>query len=213
MEVRRFLYETGGQKTEDMNCSRSLEVRRLTFNQNDAGSIPVGGIEYDNGMNYKPFDRKLCAENDMKAKRVAVDFLGQFGFHHRAGEEAFHKWDLILEKDGKEIPVEVERKRVWTKTAEWQGWPTIDVPVRKRDSKAEWFIMVNHDCDTLCFAKMEHVLTSPVGTKNTKVPQSGGVVLTESEPFFRAGLNIFRFFSLVFDQWIEITPDGDRLGF
>ena len=139
----------------------------------------------------KKFSQDLYDENDMSAKLIAVDYLENTGFYKLDEDlneqpEQFKKLDFeirLIEKN-KLISVEVERKKVWTKDYKWQGFPTIDVPYRKKDSKADLFIMVNKNMNTIAITKMKTVTTSPTSTKKT--------IYTNKERFFNVPLDAFK---------------------
>jgi hypothetical protein len=155
-------------------------------------------------MEYKPFDRNLFRENDLAAKQVAVDLLQDHGFKLEVPlqeqEEQYKKWDLIITRiqDQKIITVEAELKKVWTKSGTWQGWPCIDVPYRKKDSKANLFIMSNVLRDTAAVTTMDLLKSSPVSSKKT--------IYTDHEYFFNCPLQYFRFYHKTKDSWIKILP-------
>ena len=143
-------------------------------------------------MEHKPFDKNLFRENDLAAKQVAVDLLQDHGFRldHplQDQEEQYKKWDLIITRiqDQKVITVEAELKKVWTLSGKWQGWPSIDVPYRKKDSKANLFIMSNSLKDTAAVTTMHLIHQSPVTVKDT--------IYTQGGRFFNCPLEIFRFY-------------------
>jgi len=92
--------------------------------------------------------------------------------------------------------VEVERKKVWSKVCQWQGWSTIDVPARKNESEADLFIMVNKECNTIAVTTMKNVLQSKITSKKT--------IYTENEEFFNVDLNKFKFYCKNEGSWKKI---------
>ena len=149
---------------------------------------------------YKKFSQELCDENDAVAKETAVNFLEWKKYYKletplSEQAELYKKQDFeikLLSTDMK-IRVEVERKKVWVKSGAWQGWTTIDVPVRKKDSEAHLFIMVNKSCDTIAITHMEKVLGSKISSKKT--------IYTSKEEFFNVDLKCFRFYKKVDSGW------------
>lgn len=142
---------------------------------------------------YKKFSKELYDENDRIAKNVAVEFLESTGFYKletplSEQKEEFKKQDfeIVLVPDNQKISVEVERKKVWSKTCEWQGWPTIDVPVRKNKSKARLYIMINDLCNTIAITMMKNVLKSRISPKKT--------IYTKNEDFFNVEKKEFKFY-------------------
>ena len=152
---------------------------------------------------YKKFSQELCDENDQVAKDVALDFL-QWTGHYRLDtsleeqEELYKKQDfeVTLISNDRKVKVEVERKKVWSKVCQWQGWSTIDVPARKNESEADLFIMVNKECNTIAVTTMKNVLQSKITSKKT--------IYTENEEFFNVDLNKFKFYCKSEGSWKKI---------
>jgi hypothetical protein len=152
---------------------------------------------------YKKFSQELCNENDQVAKEVAVDFLEWTGYYKLEvpldqQEEQFKKQDfeVVLISKNRKVSVEVERKKVWVKECEWQGWSTIDVPARKSESASDLFIMVNKECNTIAVTTMKNVLTSKISAKKT--------IYTDSEDFFNVELSKFKFYCKSEGSWKKI---------
>jgi len=149
---------------------------------------------------YKKFSQELCDENDAVAKETAVNFLEWKKYYKletplSEQSELYKKQDFeikLLSTD-RMVRVEVERKKVWVKSGVWQGWPTIDVPIRKKDSEAHLFIMVNKSCDTIAVTHMKKVLESKISSKKT--------IYTNNEEFFNVDLKCFRFYKKVDGGW------------
>ena len=142
---------------------------------------------------YKKFSKKLYDENDQIAKEVALDYLISTGYYKletKLGEqkEQYKKQDfeIVLISKNKKVSVEVERKKVWTKSCEWQGWSTIDVPVRKNETKAKLYVMINNPGDTIAITRMKKVLNSKISSKRT--------IYTDNEDFFNVALSEFKFY-------------------
>jgi hypothetical protein len=152
---------------------------------------------------YKKFSQELCNENDQVAKEVAIDFLTWTG-HYKLEvpldeqEEQFKKQDfeVVLISKNRKVKIEVERKKVWTKVCQWQGWSTIDAPSRKSESESDLFIMVNSECNTIAVTTMKNVLSSKVSTKKT--------IYTDNESFFNVELNKFKFYCKSEGNWKKI---------
>ena len=150
----------------------------------------------------KKFSQDLYDENDTSAKIIAVDYLVSTGLYKLNEElneqpEQFKKLDfeiLLIDKN-KMISVEVERKKVWTKDYMWQGFPTIDIPYRKKDSKADLFIMVNNNLNTIAITKMKKVINSAVSAKKT--------IYTNKELFFNVPLSEFKIMKKSNNAWSE----------
>ena len=150
----------------------------------------------------KKFSQKLYDENDMSAKLIGVNYLENTGLYKLSDKlseqpEQFKKLDfqITLLKNNRTVNVEVERKKVWTKDFTWQGYNTVDVPHRKKDSKSDLFIMTNFNVNTIAITSMKKVLNSPVSAKKTKY--------TNNELFFNVSLSDFKFMKKIKGIWSE----------
>ena len=140
-------------------------------------------------MTYKKFDPNLYKQFDVPARDKFCEFLATFKMPRYSvsiQEEQYKDYDMLLTDNvtGKDLTVEIEVKNVWTKSHEWQGWDTVDVPYRKRESIADRYAMFNKHMDTLLLADMSAVHESRVVTKNT--------IYTKNERFFAVGLDSFQ---------------------
>lgn len=142
---------------------------------------------------YKKFCKDLYKDNDNISKIVAVYFLESTGYYKlniplNEQKEMYKQQDfeIVLLSNNKNVKVEVEKKNVWTKSGVWQGYPTIDVAYRKKESQSDLFIMLNEQCDTLAITTMKNVLGSKTSYKKT--------IYTNSELFFNVDLNKFKFY-------------------
>lgn len=154
-------------------------------------------------MGDKPFDLELYKENDRIAKITAVNFLestGKFKLEVPLDEqpERFKKADFAIKyiPSNRDYLIEVERKVVWNKSGEWQGWTTLDVPTRKRHSSATLLIMINKHLDTLAVMLMSDVKKADVYAKPT--------YLTSIEEFFAVSLDKVLFYTKENDHWVKI---------
>jgi len=148
----------------------------------------------------KPFSKDLYDENDFKPKEVAKEFLESTRFYSMISsleeqKEKYkeHDFEIFLINPFTKIAVEVERKKVWTKSGKWQGWNSIDVPYRKKDSKSNLFIMINKNFDTLAITNMKNILNADVYQKKT--------IYTNEESFFKVDINKFKIYFKNKDSW------------
>lgn len=167
-------------------------------------------------MDKKPFSKEDYKESDKNSKIISSKFLlwdGRFVLDVPLDQqsEQYKKNDFVVKliSSGKIVQVETERKiKGWTKSGKWEGWKTLDVPYRKKDSEADIFIMHNESFNTLAVVMMKKVLNSNVSRKDAKCSN----VNTKQEKFFNVDLKHVRFFKCLDnkrEKWIEITPDGD----
>lgn len=148
----------------------------------------------------KPFSKELYNENDFKSKKVAKDFLEYLGHYflitpleEQTEKYKEHDFEIFLKNPFKKITIEVERKKVWTKSGEWQGWDSVDIPYRKKDSQANLFIMINKSFDTLAVTNMKNVLNADVYSKKT--------IYTNKELFFKVNIDKFKIYFKNEDSW------------
>lgn len=148
---------------------------------------------------YHPFSKESYDRNNMPVIVAAISFLTQY-------DELF-KDPIIPEKEmykagdfaitfipqNRQILVEVEGKRGWDKNGCWQGFPTVDVPYRKKNSNAHLYIMANRWRDTIAVMSMEELKKAPVSEKNTKS--------TINEKFFNVPIEWFNFFVYKDGKW------------
>jgi len=140
--------------------------------------------------NIKKFNQRDLEENDGKAKELAVRILEVEGFELKIPledqKEAYKKWDFVMLYKNRLIPIEVERKKVWS------GLPfpysTIDIPYRKKDSWSKVFVMVDLKCETAAITRTSNILSSELITKNT--------TYTSNEKFFSVPLDKWRFYEM-----------------
>lgn len=146
-------------------------------------------------MTYKPFDKELYDRHDMPAKRAAVHFLQQTGYmwmilslSEQAEMFKIADFEIWNNKIKEKLKVEVEVKEVWTVSGMWQTlmWKTIDIPFRKKESKADLFMMFNKSLDTFAGIKMKEILKAETYIKDTKY--------TSEERFFAVPVKKFKFY-------------------
>lgn len=142
--------------------------------------------------NTKPFSKDLYEENHSLSVVVAFNYListGHYTFDKNPLDqpEVFKDSDftLLRVKDGKPVKVEVERKKSWKKSGQWEGFRTLDVPARKKESNSDIFVMTNYNTDTIAVMKMKDVLDSNTYSKDT--------IYTKNEEFFAVNLEKVKF--------------------
>jgi len=143
------------------------------------------------------FNKQLYDKHDKIGKDTAFSLLSQLGYTLKDDKEAYGSHDFIIERNNKEIKVEVEQKTGW-KTIDFP-FQTHDVPYRKRTSNAELFIQINNTGNSLAMCNMNQVKTSKVITKNT--------IYTNNEMFFAVPISNMRYFNKEIDGWYELTCD------
>jgi len=169
-------------------------------------------------MDKKPFSKIDYKKNDYKAKEIASRFLlwdGRFVLETPLNKqlEQYEKYDFCVKHidSQKIIKIETEHKiEGWTKSGKWEGWRTLDIPYRKKNSEADIFIMHNKLWDTLAVIMMYKVKKSLVYKKNTKCSNAK----TNNESFLAVSLNDVRFFKTISRdrrQWVEISKNGNIL--
>lgn len=152
----------------------------------------------------KPFCKKLHEESNTLSIATATEYLiwtGHYTYdstHPLEQPEAYKDSDFTLIRTSTLTPVkiEVEHKKSWKKSGRWEGFPTLDVPARKRESKAKIFVMLNERADTLAIIKMRKVLDSPIYSKNT--------IYTSNEEFFAVDLANIKFVTKDGSGWVDV---------
>lgn len=147
----------------------------------------------------KPFSSELEKENNSLSIVVAFNYLISTG-HYTYDKNPLDQpqvfkdsdFTIIRSKDAKPVKIEVERKKSWKKSGRWEGFKTLDVPARKRESKSDIFVMTNYNSDTIAVMKMKDVLDSPTYKKDT--------IYTEDEEFFAVPLDKVKFVCMSWEK-------------
>lgn len=148
-------------------------------------------------MSVKVFDRKLYNECDTFGKTVAKRFMKQDGYEVADELEAYRSHDIIFAKDGNEVKVEVEVRRVWT--SKHFPYGSINVPYRKRYSKADLYIMVSKNGEGLLTIPMKDILSANTIVKDT--------CFTTGERFFDLPTSKATFYFLQDGYYYPIEED------
>ena len=148
----------------------------------------------------KKFSQSLYNQCDPASVKMAANFLSTWGWKVKDATERFKIGDILFTYDGTDHLVEVEVKKVWIKHFRWQGWDTVDVPLRKRHNQSEWYVMFNIHLDTLAIIEMRAVQRSPVKQKNT--------IYTNNEGFYKVKLSLFDFYGRFDGTWMAIPAKG-----
>ena len=143
---------------------------------------------------YKEFSQEECDESDPRSREEAVAFLEQLGYYLKTPlsiqRERFKAGDFVI-YNPKHQPflIETERKKRWEVSGYWQGYPDIQVPYRKKDSKSTLFVMFNLHWNTLAVTEMKNVLEADPGyVPNIHCPDG-------RELFFKVDLEHFFFYT------------------
>ena len=158
----------------------------------------------------KKFCKKDYDFDDSRAKKLAIEFIKSHyldRWQPFGEEDEFYKdFDVVFQdKNGSMVSLEVEVKHCWRKKDRWQGYPTFDIPFRKKDSKADMYICFNDSLNMFMMARMNRILGSPVITKNTR--HRDGRELTRNEKFFALDIYACRFFKLdPIGIFTEVSP-------
>jgi hypothetical protein len=115
----------------------------------------------------KAFNQELYNQHNQPAIQAALTFLTQLGYRVVCTKESYSSHDLIVEKDGKHLKIEVEHSTSWRHPDGWQGYPAVTCPYRKRHSKADIYLMFNNPYTAVAVCDMKLVQDSPVITKDT----------------------------------------------
>lgn len=169
--------------------------------------------------NKKQFDKDLYEKCDRAAKEASVKLLQIVtprlvllkSLDEQKNEFAVSDFIMHDQQSGTDVRIEAEQKRGgWEARGKWDRWPTLDVPGRKIESKAKYYVMWNWYFDTAAFCLMKTVQASIQKCKPTKTDTGKRIQRTENEPFFKVDLDQI-------SAWFTTYPDGvykriDRFG-
>jgi hypothetical protein len=147
----------------------------------------------------KKFDRALYEECDTFGKIVAKTFMKQEGYQLTSEVEAYKSHDLIFTKDGKDCKVEVEMNLRWL--SKYYPYQTLTVPYRKKDSKADFYIMISKNGGGLLTIPMQEVLSANIIVKDTR--------FTKQEKFFSLPISKARIYFLQDGYYYPIEDDNE----
>ena len=122
--------------------------------------------------NKKAFDSQLCEQSDLPAKQVAVAVLSRFmglrlvvPLEHQP--ERFKDWDFVMtDRDGNEIPIEVERSYAWD-THHFFPWQEAHLLERKFETKAKVLLVTNQHLNMCWVVPMARVFRCPLELRST----------------------------------------------
>jgi len=119
--------------------------------------------------NYKPFDKSLYAENDKCAKEAAISLWSKHGYKMYENPDQYGP-DLIVEKNGEKVFIEVEVKYAWTEDEFY--YPDLQIAERKKKfaelSEKLYFLVFSSDLTNAFLCPKEAVLESPLEQVRTK---------------------------------------------
>lgn len=143
-----------------------------------------------------PFSRELYNKHNSLGIKVALEMLNQYGYEtiENGDVERYCARDCLVSKDGVDVSIEVERKAVWHRKDNWEGYSSVRVPYRKRNSGAELYIMINEPSTCLLITKMNEIKKSPTIKYTTQLHNI-------PEDFFSAPIEIFDVMVLEDGKW------------
>lgn len=113
----------------------------------------------------KKFSKQLYDECNNQGIQVASHFLSQRGYKVVDTTESYKSHDFVVQKDGKTSKIEAEVSRTWKSRS--FPWSHMSVPFRKKDSKADLYIMSNHSGSALFCVPMSDVKSADIIVKDT----------------------------------------------
>jgi len=147
-------------------------------------------------MTNKPFCRDLYNKHNRLGIRVALDMLNQYGYEtiEDGNIEHYCARDCLVSKDSKNFSIEVERKQVWRRKDNWEGYDHVRVPYRKRHSQADLYIMINEASTCLIVCRMQDV-------KNSQTTKYTSQLYNVEEDFFAVPIDKFDVMVLENGKW------------
>lgn len=151
-------------------------------------------------MSRTPFSKDLYNKHNGPGIKVALEMLNQYGFTtvENGDVERYCARDCLVSKDGKNVAIEVERKVVWRRRDDWEGYPSVRVPYRKRNSGADLYIMINEPSTCIIICNMNELKKSPTTKYTTQLHNI-------EEDFFAVPIDIFDVLVLENGKWLLKT--------
>lgn len=148
----------------------------------------------------RPFSRDLYNKHNNLGIKVALDMLTQYGYTtiDNGDVEQYSARDCLVSKDNIPKAIEVERKTIWRRKDDWEGYPTVRVPYRKRNSSCDLYVMINDASTCMIVCDMNKLKKSPLTKYTTHV-------YNIEEDFFAVPIEIFDVLVLVADKWVLKT--------
>lgn len=149
------------------------------------------------------FSQKSYDKNHSVTCNVVKDFIDKHPNYDiiSTKDENYGDYDMVIfskERNRKEY-IEFEKKYFWNVSGKWVDEKSgVHVSVRKKKSKANWFIMVNNLLDTLIVISMKEVKKAKIIEKKNK--RDG---YKELEQFFEIPIGKFRIFKKEKETWGE----------
>jgi hypothetical protein len=148
----------------------------------------------------RPFSKDLYNKHNALGIRVALEMLTQNGYEtiENGDVERYSARDCLVAKNGKQIAIEVERKEVWRRKDAWEGYPTVRVPYRKRNSSSDLYIMINDASTCIIICNMHELKKSPTTKYTTQA-------YNIEEDFFAVPIELFDVLVLENGKWVLKT--------
>jgi hypothetical protein len=148
----------------------------------------------------RPFSRDLYNKHNALGIKVALDMLTQYGYNiiDNGDVEQYSARDCLVAKNGKDVAVEVERKAVWRRKDAWEGYPTVRVPYRKRNSSCDLYVMINEASTCMLICDMNELKKSPTTKYTTQA-------YNIEEDFFAVPIELFDVLTLENTKWVLKT--------
>jgi Holliday junction resolvase-like predicted endonuclease len=151
---------------------------------------------------HKPFSVDTYNRTDKQGKETAALFLESKGFTiselqlEKNKSERFKVCDFEVTNNDKVYLIEVEVRERWKDSGQWMKFNTVHVPYRKKNTKSNFYVVINASHDTLAICKTKDILNSTTVNIDTRS--------TIAEDFFDVSLDKFKFYNKINDKWIYI---------
>lgn len=106
----------------------------------------------------REFDLKLYQKCDMSAKTAAISLMKRRGYelHGDVNQEHYKKYDLVFKnKNGDILTVENEYRGNFTSIKNY--YPTVHIPIRKKNSQCDYYFVWGLDYTELGIIKMSDI--------------------------------------------------------
>lgn len=148
----------------------------------------------------KCFSRQDYDQFNQLGIDTATHFLKQRGYTVVDTTECYKSHDFIVEKNGERLKIEAEVSRNWKTT--FFPYPTMSVPYRKKDSKADLYIRSNLPGTALFCVPMNQVHSAERIVKDT--------CCTKGEMFFNLPVKDLTLYYCEENVWYYDCPEDDE---
>jgi len=130
-------------------------------------------------MTERPFNKDAYNSCDNICKVKLNEMLSNKGYvsKYEINNETFERHDMVFIKDNKEIIFENEMRECFDRIK--FNWNSVHIPIRKKNTKANYYIVWNTDCSEIILINTIFFHKSPIVSINCR-SRNGMPAYTES---------------------------------